>query len=284
MQQALAKFPDSDGTHFFNYFMALTLGKQADADRELAWSKGKEFEYRFLGTQNRWLWEQGKLRTTEENMRRMLDMENGQGLKETSEGDLGVLAMVQADFGVCDRALKNAEILGASPDRAALTFAGFVFATCGQGQKAETNAAKLNKEYPLDSFLQKSELPQIHARLALQRGDAGKAIESLRPAEWAELGFVELGVPVYLRGLAHLHNKHGAEAVAEFNKLLDHKGGFGPWPYPTLAKLGLGRAYTLTGDLPKARTAYQDFFTMWKDSDPDVPLLKQAKSEYANLQ
>ena len=284
MQQTLVKFPESDGTHFFTYFVALTLGKQADAERELAWSKGKQFEYRFLGTQNRWLLEQGKLRPTEDNTRRMLDMENNLGLKETAEGDLGFLATTQADFGFCDRALKNAGTLDASPGRAAKTFAGYVFATCGQGQKAEVNAAKLNKEYPLDSFLQKSELPQMRARLDLQRGNAGKAIEELRPAEWSQLGFIELGVPAYLRGLAYLQNKQGAEAAAEFQKILDHRGALGPWPYWTLAKLGLGRALTLMGNPARARTAYQDFFTLWKDADPDIPILKEAKAEYAKLQ
>jgi tetratricopeptide (TPR) repeat protein len=283
MQQTLAKFPESDGTHFFTYFVALTLGKQADAERELAWSKGKQFEYRFLGTQNRWLLEQGKLRPTEDNTRRMLDMENNLGLKETAEGDLGFLATMQADFGVCDRALKNAGTLDASPGRAAKTFAGYVFATCGEGQKAETNAAKLNKEYPLDSFLQKSELPQTRARLDLQRGNSGKAIEELRPAEWSQLGFIELGVPLYLRGLAYLQNKQGAEAAAEFQKILDHRGALGPWPYWTLAKLGLGRALTLMGEPARARTAYQDFFTLWKDADPDIPILKDAKAEYEKL-
>ena len=283
-QQALAKFPESDGVHYFTYFTALTLGKQVDADRERAWSRGKQFEYRFMGTENRWLWQQGKLAATEENTRRMLDMENGQGLKETAEADLGFLAMVQADFGVCDRALKNAAILAASPGRAAVTNAGYVFATCGQAQKAEVNVAKLNKEYLLDSFLQKSELPQIRARMNLQRGPAAKAIEDLHSAEWAQLGFVELGVPVYLRGMAYLQNKQGAEAAAEFQTILDHKLALGPLPYVALAKLGQGRAFALTGDAAKARTSYQDFFTLWKDADPDLPILKTARAEYEKLQ
>ncbi len=283
IQQALARFPNSDGAHWFAYIVGLTLGRQADADRELAWSKGKQNEYRFLGGQNRWLWERGKLRVTEENTQRMLDMENNQGLKETAEGDLGFLAMVQADFGVCDRALKNATTLAASPGRAAVTFAGYVFASCGQGQKAEANAAKLSKEYPLDTFLQKSEIPQIRARADLQRGNAAKAIEDLHPAEWAQLGFVEVGVPVYLRGLAYLHNKQGSEAAAEFQKLVDRRG-LGPLPYWSLAKLGLGRAFALAGDTGKARTAYQDFFTSWKDADEDLPILKAARAEYETLQ
>jgi tetratricopeptide (TPR) repeat protein len=284
MQQVMTKFPDSDGAHWFNYIVATTLGKQADAERELAWAKGKQFEYRFLGSEDRVLWEQGKLRATEENTRRMLEMENNQGLKETAEGDLGFLAMVEADLGACDRALKNATTLAASSSRAALTQSGYVFATCGQGQKAETNLAKLNKEYPLDSFLQKSELPQMRARLNLQRGNGVKAIEDLRPAEWAELGFVELGVPTYLRGLAFLQNKQGTEAAAEFQKIVDHRGALLPGPYGSLAKLGMGRAYAMTGDMAKARTAYQDLFAVWKDADSDIPILKEARAEYAKVQ
>lgn len=284
IQQAITKFPNSDGTHWYNYVVASTLGKTADAERELAWGKGKQLEYRFLGSEDRLLWEQGKLRATEENTRRMLEMENNQGLIETAEGDLGFLAMVEADLGACDRALKNATILAASSGRAALTQSAFAFATCGQGQKAEANLAKLNKEYPLDSFLQKSEGPQTRARLSLQRGGGAKAIEDLRPAEWAELGFVELGVPAYLRGLAYLQNKQGAEAAVEFQKIVDHRGALLPGAYGPLAKLGLGRAYAMTGDAAKARTAYEDLFAMWKDADSDIPVLKQARAEYSKLQ
>jgi tetratricopeptide (TPR) repeat protein len=283
MQQAMAKFTESEIMHWFSYKIDLTLDKTTDADRELAWSKGKPFEYRFLGSQARSLLDQGKLRLAEENTKRALDMENNQGLKETADADLGFLATAQADLGVCDRALKNATTLAASSSRAALTQSGYVFATCGQGQKAEANAARLNKENPLDSFLQKSELPQMRARLDLQRGNGAKAIEDLR-SEAFQLGFVELGVPVYLRASAYLQTKHGAEAAAEFQKILDYRGALAPLPYLSLAKLGQGRAYALTGDAAKARTAYQDFFTEWKDADPDIPILKQAKAEYAKLQ
>jgi len=208
--------------------------------------------------------------------------ENNQGLKETAEGSLGFLAMAEADLGVCDRALKNAATLAASSGRAALTQSGYVFATCGEGQKAEANAAKLNKEYPLDSLLQKSELPQMRARLNLQRGNGARAIEDLR-SEAFQLGFVEIGAPVYLRASAYLQNKQGAEAAAEFQKILDYRGALAPLPYLSLAKLGQGRAFALMGNATQARTAYQDFFTVWKDADPEVPVLKQAKAEYAKL-
>jgi eukaryotic-like serine/threonine-protein kinase len=185
---------------------------------------------------------------------------------------------------LCDRALKNANELAAKPERSATSFAAMVFASCGQAQKAEAGAAKLNKEYPLDSFLQKSEIPQIRARIELQRSDGAKALEILHPAEAFQLGFIENGIPVYLRGLAYLQAKQGAEAVAEFQKILDHRPAIGPGVWQALAKLGQGRGYALAGDTAKARTAYQDFFTMWKDADPDLPALKEAKAEYEKLQ
>jgi tetratricopeptide (TPR) repeat protein len=284
MQQALARFPDSEFLHWLSYVTALTLGKSADADRELAWSKGKQFEYRFLVYQARAMQEQGKLRLSEETTRRLLDMERNQGLNEATEGDLGWLAIVQADFGACDRALQNAAVLASSTGRTATTFAGMVFASCGQGQKAESDAVKLNHDHPLDSFLQKSEIPQVRARADLQHGNAAKAIEDLHPAEAYQLGFIEVGIPTYLRGLAYLQNKQGIEAAGEFQKVLDHRGVLSTSPYLAVSKLGLGRALALSGDTAKARMTYQDFFMLWKDADPDLPILKAAKAEYAKLQ
>jgi serine/threonine protein kinase/tetratricopeptide (TPR) repeat protein len=283
LQQAQVHYPDAALVHWFSYITALTLGKTQDAERELAWSKGKQLEYRFLVAQARALEEQGKLRSAQDVTDRLLDMERTQGLKEVAEGDLGWLATVQADFGMCDRALHSAAAIASSPDRSAVTFAGFVFASCGQGQKAEASAAKLNKSYPLDTFAQKSEIPQMRARVELQRGNAAKALEELHPAHTNELGFVENGIPAYLRGSAYLRNKQGAQAAAEFQKVLDHRGVLGAMPYEALAKLGLGRSYVLMGDAAKARTAYQDFLNLWKDADPDVAILKEARSEYAKL-
>jgi eukaryotic-like serine/threonine-protein kinase len=284
LQQALARFPDNETLHYGAHFIARALGKTADADLELAWSRGKKWEYRFLLNEVRARQEQGQLRSSEEITQHIQDIGKNQNLRELAETDWGWLAMVQADFGFCDRALKNMASVGAISGRSAVTFSGYVFAACGQVQKAEATAAKLNKEYPLNSFTQKSEIPQIHARLALQRGDAAQAIKDLHPAEVYQFGDVELGVPAYLRGMAYLKSKQGAEAAAEFQKVLDHRGASGASPYCALARLGLARSYALTGDAAKARTTFQDFFTIWKDADPDIPILKEAKAEYAKLQ
>ena len=284
MQQAIQRFPESDGTHWFNYVLLLGLNKTTEAERELAWSSGKRLEYRFLSTEARRMQEQGKLRAAEETTQRALDIEKNQNLQEAAEGDLGWLAMVQADFGVCDRALKNATTLSGSGRRTAVTFNGYVFASCGQAQKAEAAAAKLNKDYPLDTFAQKGDIPSIRARIELQRGNAAKAIEDLRPAETYEMGFAESGIPAYLRGLAYLRNKQAIEATAQFKKIIDYRSVLGTMPYVGLAQLGLARSYALAGDAGKARMAYQDFFSLWKDADSDIPILKEAKAEYAKLQ
>jgi tetratricopeptide (TPR) repeat protein len=118
----------------------------------------------------------------------------------------------------------------------------------------------------------------------LQRGNGAKAVELLKPTADYEFGFIGGGVPAYLRGLAYLQTKQAKEAGAEFQKIIDHKGAVGIGPYVPLARLGLARAYALQGDAAKARTSYQDFFAPWKDADPEVPILKQAKGEYGKLQ
>ncbi len=284
LQQALARFPDNETLHDGDYFIARALGKTAEADRELAWSSGKKWEYRFLLTEVRAQQEQGRLRSSEEITQHIQDIGKNQNLPELAETDWGWLAMVQADFGFCDRASKNLASVGAISGRSAVTFSGYVFAACGQVQKAEAVAARLNKEYPLNSFTQISEVPQIRARLDLRRGDAAQAIKDLHHAEVYQFGDVELGMPAYLRGMAYLKNKQGTEAAAEFQKVLDHRGVSGASPYCALARLGLARSYALTGDAAKARTTYQNFLTLWKDADLDIPILKEAKAEYAKLQ
>ena len=116
-----------------------------------------------------------------------------------------------------------------------------------------------------------------------------QAIITLEPSLPYELGNPPSALnstmyPAYLRGLAYLAHKNGPAAAAEFQKLLDHPGIVLNFLVGSLARLQLGRAYAMQGDTTKARAAYQDFLTLWKDADPDIPILKQAKAEYAKLQ
>ena len=109
-------------------------------------------------------------------------------------------------------------------------------------------------------------------------------MDALAPVAPYEFGALLTGYPAYLRGQAYLKLRQGSAAAAEFQKIVDHPGAILYDPTGALAHLGLARAYALSGDTAKARIAYQDFFALWKNADPDLPILKEAKAEYAKLQ
>jgi DNA-binding winged helix-turn-helix (wHTH) protein/tetratricopeptide (TPR) repeat protein len=152
------------------------------------------------------------------------------------------------------------------------------FADAGELTRAEALAAKLNRIAPENTIEQKVHLPLIHSIIERQRGNAARAADLLAPA-----GVSTLDVP-YRLGQAYLAAKEPAKAAGQFQKLLDNRGA-GWWQvYAPLAQLGLGRAYAIEGDREKGRKAYDEFFATWKDADPNIPILKQAKAEYAKLQ
>ncbi len=144
-------------------------------------------------------------------------------------------------------------------------------------------ADDLARRYPADTIVQFSFLPRIRARLALNQNQAKKAVEALQAVAPYELG-TGATFPVYMRGEAYLAAHQHKEAAAEFQKILDHRGIVVNAPFGALAHLGLARAYALSGDSAKAKAAYQDFFTLWKGADSDIPILLEARAEYAKLQ
>jgi hypothetical protein len=165
-------------------------------------------------------------------------------------------------------------------------------ALAGDSSAAEARAADLAKRFPDDTAIRINYLPVLRARIALNRGDHAKAIKLLEPTGPYELGtpyFSYFGVfgalyPVYVRGQAHLAARSGVEAATEFQKILGHRGIVITDPIGALARLQLGRALVLSGDTTKAKGAYQDFFTVWKDADKDIPILNDARAEYSKLQ
>jgi serine/threonine protein kinase/tetratricopeptide (TPR) repeat protein len=165
---------------------------------------------------------------------------------------------------------------------------GIAFALSGNVPQAQKIADDLAKRFPDDTAVQFTGLPVIRATIALDEGNPSKAVDLLQGATPYELAPTAGGVMalqvVYTRGMAYLAARQAAQAVAEFQKILAHPGAAGFSPTGSLAHLQLGRAYALAGDPAKARTAYQDFFALWKDADPGIPVLKQAKAEYAKLQ
>ena len=169
--------------------------------------------------------------------------------------------------------------------------AAFALALSGDSSRAQTLANDLERRFPEDTSVRFSYLPAVRALVVLNHGEPAKAIELLQIAIPHELstprsklqGSFGALYPVYVRGQAYLAAHQGGQAAQEFQKILDHRGAVASDPIGALAHLQLGRAYALSGDTPKAKIAYQDFLTLWKDADPEIPILKQAKAEYAKL-
>jgi tetratricopeptide (TPR) repeat protein len=168
--------------------------------------------------------------------------------------------------------------------------AAFAFASSGNSSLAEALANDLDKRFPEDTLVRFNYLPTLRALLAFDNGSPSKAVELLQATGPYEMGFsadsaVFFGAlyPVYVRGEAYLAEHRGAEAAAEFQKIIDHRGIVLSDPIGALAHLQLGRAYGLTGDIPKAGANYESFLELWKNADPDIPVLRQARAEYARL-
>jgi hypothetical protein len=162
-------------------------------------------------------------------------------------------------------------------------------ARAGETAKALTVSDQFGNQFPNDTIVQFMWLPMIYAQAALDHHDPSKAIEILQVSTPFELGtsrpdtFMPSLCTAYLRGEAFLAADRGKEAAAEFQKILDHRGIVKNDLIGALAHLQMGRAYAMQADTLDAKTAYQDFLTLWKDADPDVPVLKQARIEYAKL-
>jgi len=156
--------------------------------------------------------------------------------------------------------------------------------------RAQMLTDDLGKRLPEDTLVWFNYVPTLRARLVLNKGNPTEAIESLRAAAQYELGQTtgsKVGwtalYPVFVRGEAYLAEHQSSEAIAEFEKILNHRGTVVNEPIGALAHLQIGRAYAMQGDTAKAKAAYQDFLTLWKDADPDIPILITAKSEYTKL-
>jgi DNA-binding winged helix-turn-helix (wHTH) protein/tetratricopeptide (TPR) repeat protein len=226
----------------------------------------------------------GRLKKSRELFRypRVAAEHNGLG---TMAGSRAHAAGVEAFLGDATEARADARTaLRLVPDRDVQVRATLALALAGDMKDAEEKAVALDKRWPLYTDVQHYWLPTIRAAMALNRKEANKALELLRemaPYEMAAIGWLE---PTYLRGRAYLMLPDGTAAAREFQKIIDHPGMVLENPVGALAHLGLARAYALQGDTAKSRAAYQDFLTLWKDADPDIPILKQAKAEYAKLQ
>ena len=235
----------------------------------------------------------GKLKNARDLTRRAMDSARHNDAQETAAGCQAAAALGEVESGNRAQAIADADAaLKLAPDRDVQAMAGLALARADDTPRAEKLAGALEGQYPLDTLVQRYWLPTIRAAVALRRKDPNEAIQLLKAASPIELG-TPTGVnvylcPVYLRGEAYLMLHDGNAAAAEFDKFIEHYGIVGSFSWGALARLGLARAYALEAargpaSRDKARAAYQNFLTLWKDADPDIPIYQQAKAEYARL-
>ncbi len=291
VQEAQAHNLDNPGNHLVLYSIDFLQHDAAGMEREAAGVMGKPgFEDVMLYTESDTAAYAGQFAKARELTRRASESAQRADEKETGAAYEAEAALLEALVGNMTQAKQQAQAaLALSTGRDVEAISAIALGLAGDAAQATRLAADLAKRFPEDTIVQSNYLPTIRAATALQGGSASKAIEALAPVAPYELGSPAQNLalalyPVYLRGEAYLAAHQGSAAAAEFQKILDHPGVVQNELIGALAHLGLARAYALSADIVKSRTAYQNFFALWKDADPDIPILKEAKAEYAKLQ
>ena len=278
----------------FRYRLALLKGDKAGMERIVAESRGNhDTEMVLIQVQALAAARDGRLSEAERYSRSAVEMAIRAGLRERMAVFQAAPAVWNALYGNKTAARRTAETaLRTIEGREVSYAAGFALGLAGDAAKAEALADKLDKEYPEDTQVQATYVPTLRALAALDKNDPRKAIDLLEANRPYEFGIPPLAFihfygnmyPIYVRGLAYLAMGRAEEAAVEFGRLLAHPGLAAGDPVEAAARRQLALALGLAGDKAKARSAYQDFLAFWKDADPDIPILKQAKAEYAKLQ
>ncbi len=290
VQDSRAHNVDSPWFPLLLYNVAFLQHDAAGMERQVADATGKPgVDDQILFLESETAAYNGEFAKSRELARRAADSAERANENETAAEYLGHSSVREALVGNMDAARQDAKASTLRSDsREGNGFSAIALALAGDSAQAARLADDLCKKLGADTIVQYDYLPMIRAAAALHSGDASRAIDALREGEPYELGQTNYSLtfglyPVYLRGEAYLAAKQGAAAQIEFQKLLDHYGAVGNQPIGALAHLGLARSYTLQANIPKARAAYNDFLSLWKNADPDVPLLKEAKAEFAKF-
>jgi tetratricopeptide (TPR) repeat protein len=282
--EAQSKNLDSPDLRIYLYMVAFLQNDAAGMRQQVAWSAGEPaVEDALLANEADTAAYAGNLHQAREFSRRASNSAQLAEEKETAAGYEVSAALREALLGNIREARKLSEAaLALSKDRDTQYGVALALVFAGDDSPGKKLANRLADQFPEDTAVQFCYLPTVDALLALHRGDSSKAVEALSLATPYELGVAARLYPAYVRGQVYLAH-HGSKAASEFQKILDHRGVMINEPIGALAHLQIGRAYAMQGDTAKAKAAYQDFLTLWKDADPDIPILIAAKSEYAKL-
>jgi eukaryotic-like serine/threonine-protein kinase len=290
-QQAQAHNLDSSQLYLYLYLVNFLQHDAAGMERQAAGLMGKPaIEDQVLYFESDTAAYGGQFAEARELTRRAAESAQRADEKETAADYDAEAAVREAVVGNATLAKPQAQAaLALSNGRDVEAMSAIALALAGDSTQAMRLADDLGKRFPEDTIVQVNYLPMIHAAAALRGNDPGKAIEVLAATAPYELGVTTQNLnfllyAIYMRGEAYLAMRQGAAAAAEFQKIIDHPGLVVNEPIGALAHLQLGRAYATAGDSAKAKAAYKDFLTLWKDADPEIPILKEAKAEYAKLQ
>jgi tetratricopeptide (TPR) repeat protein len=288
VDQAMAAKLDVSNFHRILYFLAFVQNDSSTMERELSIlaSKGPEnaaSSFALAAPTEAYTGRMEKARALTERARSAYEALHA---NEPAIQALSTLSMKEAEVGDEGGARRDAAaaLANSSASLSARANAAYALARAGDAARAESVIAQLAKDNPSNTLLNSFDLPVTRATLEIGRDNPAKAIELLQPVIPFDLANQRSMLSTYQRGRAYLALHKGNDAAAEFQKIVDHPGVVLNSITGALAKLGLARAYAVEGDPGKARIAYQDFFALWKDAEPNVPILVTAKSEYSKLQ
>jgi len=291
VDQGFTKGLDGGLLRLVTYYLAFLRGDAAQMEQQVAWGAGKPGdEDVLLSARSDTEAYYGRLSKARDFSRRAVDSAVRADSKETAALWQVIAALRDAELGNTALAMQGVSAaLAMSRGRDVKLFAALTLARSGDAPAAKALATELEKNYPSNTILRLYWLPTVNAAIELSRGNSSQALVYLEAAAPYELGApppLQEGTlyPAYLRGQADLLAHNGTAAAAEFQKVLDHRGIVVNFLTGSLAHLEIGRAYAMAGDTAKAKAAYQHFFSLWKDADPGIPILKDAKAEFAKLQ
>jgi tetratricopeptide (TPR) repeat protein len=291
-EEALGRKLEGLGLHLNLYALAFFRGDMAAMKQQSDWAVGKPLADDWLLSleSDTYAWS-GQLTKARELSRQAVESARRGDEKEPAASWEANAAIREALFGNTEVARQRAATAEALAPRSrdVEALAALAYALAGDPEHAQSLVDDLNKRFAHDTVVQLVWLPTIRAQIEAGRKHPAKSIELLEATTPYELGMLSASAsnsclyPVYVRAEAYLNQQHSA-AAAEFQKILDHPGLLWNCATGPLARLGRARAYAVQGDTAKARAAYQDFLALWKDADPDISILRQARAEYAKLQ
>ncbi len=280
LRQALAQKLETTNMRIRLFHIAFVQDDAATMKEQLDWAASKPEEAQMWQAQAAEF--SGQLAKANQFTERVIGLMRAADSKETTAQLLLQQALRNATFGSCGQVGETVrQALGLSREQAKLITAANALAVCNQTRAAQTLIDELIKRFPLDTLQKMVSIPITRSQIELTRGDSSPVIQLLESSRKYEVAGEFW--PQYLRGQAYLKQKKGAEAAKEFQTIIDHRGWYPLSPLYPLAQLGVARAAVIEGDAAKARRAYQDFFTLWKEADTSIPILVVARQEYEKL-